>query len=71
MGLVAVMAAQNEKSSGISAQRFINQLAVACADAISTADITGPDPEGMRSKALDYVNHILGGVRFPRDGRAN
>ena len=71
MSMVCVTAAEFERASGQSAQSFINNLAITSAEAISKADIITPDGrnmEGIRSKALDHVNNILGGIRFPREG---
>jgi hypothetical protein len=70
MSMVCVMAGEFERDSGQSAQAFINNLAIACAEAISKADITttdGRDMEGIRSIAIEQINDILGGIRFPRN----
>jgi hypothetical protein len=65
MGLVAVMADAYEKSGGGPAQTWINDFAVACADAITRGDIAGEAAERMRREALEHIDNILGGVRFP------
>jgi hypothetical protein len=69
--MVALMATEYEKSTGSSAQGWINRVAVECHQAIRSAEIGAADPERIRSKAVDYVNHILGGITFPRDPRSN
>jgi hypothetical protein len=71
LALTGVMAIQNENFRGLPAQNYINNIADICADSIRNAKIEGPEPERIRSEALKAVNHVLGGVRFPKDGRAN
>jgi hypothetical protein len=43
-------------------EAYIDSIAKTCKQAISTAQFSS-DTE--RSKALDHVNHILGGIEFP------
>ena len=71
MALAAVIATQNERSGGMPAQNWINNVAVACGDVIRRATVNMSDPNGFRIKAMDYVNLILGGIRFPKDSRTN
>jgi hypothetical protein len=65
MSLVATMAGQYEESGAGIAQDWINYISACCQEAILTADISGGNPERMRREAMEHVNHILGGVRFP------
>jgi mannose/fructose-specific phosphotransferase system component IIA len=65
MSLVATMASQYEESGAGIAQDWINRVAVCCQEAILAADISGGSPERMKREAMEHVNHILGGVRFP------
>jgi hypothetical protein len=68
MSLVATMASQYEESGAGIAQEWINHIAARCQEAILAADISisrGGDIERMRREAIEHVNHILGGVRFP------
>jgi hypothetical protein len=66
MSLVAIRADEYEKSGSGPAQSWINQLAVLCNEAITISPLDGRDVERMRRETLEHVNHILGGIRFPR-----
>lgn len=71
MALVAELAGRHEASGRGTPQSWINYLAVCCQEAILDSKMTasdGRDLEGMRRRALEHVNHILGGVRFPKEG---
>ncbi len=62
------MASQYEESGTGVAQEWINHFSARCQEAILAGDISisnGSNPERMRREAMEYVNHILGGVRFP------
>jgi hypothetical protein len=68
MSLAATMANQYEESGAGIAQEWINHIAARCQEAILAGDISisdGSNPERMRREAMEHVNHILGGVRFP------
>lgn len=68
MGLVATMASQYEESGAGIAQEWINHFSARCQEAILAGDISisdGSNPERMRREAMEHINHILGGVRFP------
>jgi hypothetical protein len=70
MSLVATMASQHEALGGGTAQGWINRIAASCQEDILAASIIasdGRDLEGLRREAMEHVNHILGGVRFPGD----
>jgi hypothetical protein len=70
MSLVADTACHYEASGAGPAQNWINHIAVCCQEALLAADISvsdGHDLERMRREAMEHVNHILGGVRFPID----
>jgi hypothetical protein len=71
LALARAMAVQNENLRGLPARNYINDIADVCADSIRNVEIDGPESERIRSEALNAVNHVLGGVRFPQDGRAN
>jgi hypothetical protein len=67
MSLVAIMADQHEASGLGTAQGWINHIAAGCQEWLLAADIEASDPERIRREAVEHVNHILGGVRFPGD----
>jgi hypothetical protein len=67
MSLVATIAGQHESSGRGTAQGWINHIAAGCQEALLAADIEASDPERIRREAVEHVNHILGGVRFPGD----
>jgi hypothetical protein len=68
MSLVGAMADQNEKSTGISKETFMDGIAKLCRTGIEEAAISGPDPERFRSAAIEHVIHILGGITFDDTG---
>jgi hypothetical protein len=65
MSLVATMAGRHEESGAGFAQDWINHIAACCQESILAANISGGNPERMKREAMEHVNHILGGVRFP------
>jgi hypothetical protein len=68
MTIIGMMAAQSKQLGGIPEQTLIDTMAIACTDAIRNAQIDLPDSERIRRDAMDHVNHMLGGIRFPSDG---
>jgi hypothetical protein len=68
MTVVGVMADRNEKLyPETSKETFIERFAEVCFSGIQNAIIDGPDPEGLRSAAIEHVRHILGGIIFTDD----
>lgn len=67
MGLVAITAAESERVTGEPAQMWINSFAEGCAKAISGSITSqGEDFENLKQRTLDYLNVILGGIKFPK-----
>jgi hypothetical protein len=67
--MLAEMAVAQEISGGLQAQTWINEFAESCADMISQADLIAPhgrDLGNIRQRALDCLNTILGGIKFPK-----
>ena len=72
MTLVGVMADRNEKLyPDTSKDMFIERFAEVCLNGIQMAAIDGPNPEGLRSAAIEHVKHILGGIIFTDDTGAD
>ncbi|MEJ0093613.1 MAG: hypothetical protein WDN46_09285 [Methylocella sp.] len=74
MALATIMAVELEQAGGATAQSWINGIAEICADAILESEMTVPDGrnvESMRRRAIDHLNAILGGIRFPSASQGN
>jgi hypothetical protein len=70
--VVGVMADRNEKLyPDTSKDMFIERFAEVCLNGIQMAAIDGPNPEGLRSAAIEHVKHILGGIIFTDDTGAD
>jgi hypothetical protein len=69
MACATHLACEAEKSTGVAAQSWINDLSALCQESILASNIgEGDDRErGKRlaSRAVEHINRILGGIRLP------
>ena len=69
MACVTHLARNAEKSEGVSAQGWINNLSSLCQEAVLSSPIdVSEDREGNKrfaARILDHINLVLSGIRLP------